>query len=801
MIRSDDVYRHYGNRKLWTALQRKRKSAPKFFEYNSENEFLYQQVVNTINWSRTFFQIWTDLIESEENQGYAYHISKIVYFYHVIEHLSSGVVTEDQDKEFKSSCQKYLRECRTPEGVDRIKDSVQACFRADDDTVASEECKQWAQEIANHVNCVITMAFPWFNDEHDWEYCLKVPRIIQRISVGYAAHCFGQAGGACTSVPYTKRLRLYKDSVTCKEGKTFRRLSKFQQQKSEAEKFYKDTSYGKLVFTRVLTYVSPGNLRDTFIPDQPTMRILTEIECLCDSIIKSLPEIRIGKSGIPIKETPYYLMLDSKKFGLTFPQQLLEDTLRAIGVLNGIDVEYYCQCLRHMFVYKDGTMYKMNRGFGLGNLNKLSTLAHYLIAKETGLPFLVYSDDIVYCLERYDDHTLSKFVEIYESYGLIVNMKKTCISTYWEFLGNSSYPGYEQRWHLTEICNLALSIYGSEVECYLSESAIMTDYFRISRPMKRTIFFINHTIAPLDKVKLLIPKQSGGYLWTDDYGNWVETHTTYPVYSYHVERPRMDAFEYVEPEYKYLESFLKPTPLDFKWIRRPHGKMIETISYPYRNKSALELFCLLVKEGYHPTFLLSREHELTENQAAHYAEIQLDHVDTRWSFEIPVLRLEHVYPCEEGVLDLLSHCTNYPRMLLGEYHRRYRCIFSCPYKFRRRYTREQDVLQAYLDYLDNLGDVTTLEGQGFILPSKIQTIQVTPESHPDLNVQGLLPEAQGEDLSDIQCTNVHIGDFQSEILQNLLQDDEVDSSQNGEEDYVLTTEEEDFVFDSDPEDF
>ena len=748
MFHKSDLNRHYGNRKLYNLLQRKRKSAKKFFVYDKETSFRYRQIESSIDWNKTFFQIWCDLIESDENQGYAFHISKIVYFYHLITKLSGQIITEDQTKEFKTSCQKYLQECRTPEGVDRIKDAVVACLRDDDDTVALDECKQWARTIANQVNCVVAMAFPWFSDENDWEYALDNPTVVQRISIGYACR-FLPAGDS--TVPYTKRLRLYKDSVTSCEGKTFRRLSNFQAQKTEAGKFYSDTEVKQLAFTRVLTYVSPGNLRDTFIPDQPTMRILTEIECICDSFIKLIPEIRIGKQGIPIKESPYYLMLDLKKFGLTFPHELLLDTLDAIGITLSVDVSYYKECIQNMIVFKDGNLYKMRRGFGLGNLNKLSTIAHYLIAKEFNVNFLVYSDDIVYCLDDYDDHVLNRFIQVYEAYGLIVNRKKTCLSTYWEFLGNSSYPGYEQRFHLTEICNMGMSIYGSEAECYKSESAILTNYFRISRPMKRVIFFNNHTIVPLDKMKLLVPIQSGGYLWTDCYGDWVETHSTYPVYTYDYERPRKHKFTYDDPQYTYAESFLNPVPLDYEWIRRPHGKLTESVSYPYRGLTDFQLFRLLIQKGYHPTFLLRPEHDLTENQASHYAEIHLNYLNSKWTFEKSVIRLEHTYPCEEKVLDLFSHCTNYPRMLLGEYHRRYRRIFSTPYLCRRRYTRELDAIQFYISYKENLTDIVSKENLGII--PRASHVQPTPTAEEHPAIREIMPyeeDFQVESLDGIQ---------------------------------------------------
>lgn len=267
-------------------------------------------------------------------------------------------------------------------------------------------------------------------------------------------------------------------------------------------------------FIRKQIYVSPNNIRDTFIPSWKTFCALFVLESLCDDVVSRLPEIRIGKVNSNLKfEHNYYVMIDVKKFGIMFPKEVIISTIEVIERMFHLDLSYIKTAYMNYILYVDGKETYPSRGFGLGNMNKLATLAHWAIAKVSGLKFYVYSDDIVYMLDKEPSlDILERFKTFYETFGLVLNTKKCYISNSWEFLGESNHDFFDYVEN-SRCISLFLEAFFSRtyLEGELKEKAALKIYSEC-----RDLFLKNHEINPILRNDLLLyPVSMGGFVFTN----------------------------------------------------------------------------------------------------------------------------------------------------------------------------------------------------------------------------------------------------------------------------------------------
>ena len=267
-------------------------------------------------------------------------------------------------------------------------------------------------------------------------------------------------------------------------------------------------------FIRKPIYVSPNNIRDTFIPSWKTFCALFVLESLCDEIIPVLPEVRIGKVNSELRYTSrYYIMVDIKKFGIMFPKEVILSVIEGLERIFSVNLEYIKSAYKNYVLYIDGEATYPCRGFGLGNMNKLATIAHYIIAKESGLKFYVYSDDIVYMLDKEPSlDVLSRMRTYYENFGMTLNIKKCYISNHWEFLGESSHDFYDYVEN-----NKCISMF---MESFFSPTLLIGEMREKSAlaiySQCRDLWLKNHEINPILREDLILyPESMGGFVRTN----------------------------------------------------------------------------------------------------------------------------------------------------------------------------------------------------------------------------------------------------------------------------------------------
>lgn len=669
-----DLERKFGNRKVFFRLQEKRKKARKFFEFSQQNLFRYDAYASKIVESDSPYRNFLRMIFDSEEEGITFYLAKICWFHHVLSCMDTGL----DPKLIRSDMVRFIEYNRDPEKIDYIKDSFLTRLREEEGVHILDECREWLSEADRYKDYNINICFPWLVDNGDWKYCLEKPKCFDYSLI--RERCFEefQKHQISSSIPITMRTRLYKNSVTAKDGITFHRYSKFKEIKEENSHLFSSDRVPYIQYTRVLTYVSPGNIRDTFVPDQSSLVILNEIEALAENVVSQIPGIRIGKRWSNPPYSDLYCMVDTKKFGLTFPHELLHNTLSVLEEYLGLNLSFYHECIDHQYVCVDNCWHKMNRGFGLGNLNKLATLSHYLMLLSAGIKCYVYSDDVLLFLRESNKEQLEILIAYYEACGFVVNKKKCYISPYWEFLGDSSSDvadTHVQQQEFAKFCNI---LFNDPATIHSLMGQALTTKALLDRTVKRKLFFITYSIVPLvDTIKILLPTQSGGFRWVHNYGNWVENNRSYPVFKYLPPRPSKKIMETEEEKYSVLESLYSRIPIDVKHVRRGRGLGLRELkSYPYAHISDRKLFEILLKEGHFPTFLLRRQNRLTWKQASFYSEIELDTGDPTLAPLFESFRFERVFKGEESVIRLFSCWTLFPRMILGEYHRRYRCTFS-----------------------------------------------------------------------------------------------------------------------------
>lgn len=668
-----DLHRSFGNKRIFFQLQKKRKSAPKCIQYNSENLKLYIHLSSEIRSTESSFKNFERMLFHPDSSGITYYLAQMCWFHHCLEQMDLGI----EPLAIREDLVKFVEYNRDPEIIDSIKDSFLIKLRMDESAEVLDECLGWLQDNSKYVNYNIEFCFPWIVDNGDWRYCLErcegnIPHISQKRAYKSTGQFYFD-----DKVAITEKTRLYKNSVTSLDGELYRRLSRMEFTNNVNSGFLTEGRDPIIKYTRVLTFVSPGNIRDTFVPDQSSLVILNEIELLAGKFCDQIFGIRIGKRWVYPPDCESYGMIDTKKFGLTFPHPVLHDAIAMMEKLLCIDLSFYHKCIDNQWVYVDGVAYNLKRGFGLGNLNKLATLAHYWMLQSAGIDSFVYSDDVLLFLKE-ENADLEIITSFYEEMGFIVNKKKCYISSYWEFLGESSNDVFDVHQNQQEFARMCKILFNRRAVIDQMMSIELPRYGSLPRTVKRSLFFITYSIAPLrDPIKMLLPQQSGGFRYVKDYGGWVEANSDYPVFKYEPLRSSKKIMEYEEEEHNdFYHWFFSRKPIGVKGFRKGSQEIREKVSYPYKHLNRVELFGRLIKEGYHPTFLLQFGGRLSVNQCMSLVSIKVRSDDPTLVPKFPEYRFERVYRGEESALWLLSRFTDTPRMLLGEYHRIYRRLMS-----------------------------------------------------------------------------------------------------------------------------
>jgi hypothetical protein len=189
-------------------------------------------------------------------------------------------------------------------------------------------------------------------------------------------------------------------------------------------------------FKRTLINVSTSNYRDAWINTPASRAKLKYFEILVRRMIRNVPEIPDGDmeydgyaEHFRYSSDYNYVMGDLKKWGITFPVYLIRIFCEEAERRFPVGWVKLAEQFEKATLWVGEEPIKIGtRGFGLGNLNYMSSVIHYLILKMTNADkFVVRSDDSLAAYRKTD----SPFYEVYlkERLGFIVNRKKINISS------------------------------------------------------------------------------------------------------------------------------------------------------------------------------------------------------------------------------------------------------------------------------------------------------------------------------------------------------------------------------------
>ena len=495
-------------------------------KYSEKNSNILKGIFEGIDRTKPLRQLVRDMIKGIDrswDQTYSsLYLCVLKYVYFVfLSHSSNSTTFAVTGDTYQLMLSPYLQ--------DYIKDYPLYMYRQD--AVMFPEGNQWINSPEFKLiedEPIISICIPWDYEVEDYKYAFE-PFDIQR----YENSCKYMAFAT------EKRLAMFKNLTRVIDlGKIYRYISDtsyFIPEVSKDKTFRKidhlemtdliqEIEHPTLTcmeFIRKQIYVSPNNIRDTFIPSWKTFCALYVVESLCDQFMAQAPEIRIGKVNSNLKyNSKYFAMIDIKKFGIMFPKEVIISVLQGMERAMNVDLSYIINAYRNYILYVDGTATTPTRGFGLGNMNKLATLAHYMIAKVSELKFYVYSDDIVYMFDvEPDESVLERFRRLYEDFGMTLNMKKCYLSSNWEFLGQSSHEYYDY----VESAQCSTSF----TEAFFSPTLIQGEMLERNTLStfceSRDLWLKNHEINPILRSDLIVyPESMGGWVRTNQPWSYCE---------------------------------------------------------------------------------------------------------------------------------------------------------------------------------------------------------------------------------------------------------------------------------------
>jgi len=162
--------------------------------------------------------------------------------------------------------------------------------------------------------------------------------------------------------------------------------------------------HGSYYAKRRVIPIESGNVRDTGVGDPGTILKVKVLNLLARTISEKLPYcanapmISVENRLRRVLKKNGFLHVDFKKFGLTFPRQLMNIVIRKISEYSGIDLS---SLIINKFVIDiDGDCYETSSGTVLGWLDSINCIAvcailHYLSCeKELRFDFITFNDDI-----------------------------------------------------------------------------------------------------------------------------------------------------------------------------------------------------------------------------------------------------------------------------------------------------------------------------------------------------------------------------------------------------------------------
>jgi hypothetical protein len=152
--------------------------------------------------------------------------------------------------------------------------------------------------------------------------------------------------------------------------------------------------------TVVPTY--PGSTRDTGVGDPSTILKVKQLNFLARKISERVPysanaDEKTANGRLKrVLRRDMFLHLDFKKFGLTFPRNLMNAMIRKIGASGHIDVSHLL--INEFYVEIEGVTYRTHRGTMLGWLDSINSLCVCVILhslkKDLNFDFITFNDDV-----------------------------------------------------------------------------------------------------------------------------------------------------------------------------------------------------------------------------------------------------------------------------------------------------------------------------------------------------------------------------------------------------------------------
>lgn len=153
---------------------------------------------------------------------------------------------------------------------------------------------------------------------------------------------------------------------------------------------------------RAVVPTTPGSTRDTGIGDPSTILKVKILNSLARVVSEKVPysantdgpsaNARLKR----VLKKNLFLHLDFKKFGLTFPRELMNILIKKIGEVANLDVSDLL--IDAFYVEIDGTVYQTCRGTMLGWLDSINSLCVCAIlhglSKELKFDFITFNDDV-----------------------------------------------------------------------------------------------------------------------------------------------------------------------------------------------------------------------------------------------------------------------------------------------------------------------------------------------------------------------------------------------------------------------
>lgn len=216
----------------------------------------------------------------------------------------------------------------------------------------------------------------------------------------------------------------------------------------------------KFKFKRAYVWKNSVEARDCLVGDQDTTFTIMTCQQYLAQIGNLIPEYKMNRSSNEctnylIRQNIgkyYYIMVDIKKCGLTYPRSYVLALLDFLSELYPQAKAFKCCADAYrsnpsVFVPDDGNTYSMTNGVGLGMLNELVTIGNLLIYRRAKSEDLFpptttgwfFNDDQLIFFESehrsmYADKIMEEWITFLRNYGIVVHEDKPFAGKYGVFL-------------------------------------------------------------------------------------------------------------------------------------------------------------------------------------------------------------------------------------------------------------------------------------------------------------------------------------------------------------------------------